>query len=1522
MDIGTLRLLLEARDMASTVVNNVGTAMRTLDKDAGTLKASLESFGQATSRAGGALSIGVTAPLVAASGAALLLSGNFEASMTRLVSLAGVSKDELAGVKQHILDLAPAVGIGPQALADAMTKVSSTVSDTNVAMSILDMSAKGSAAGMGSALDVAGALTAVVNSYGAGNITAARAADILTKAVQDGGAEAKELAPTLAGVVPIAAQMGISFEEVGANIATLTKLGVPASEAVTQLTSVMTAMLKETPKGAEALRSVGLSYDAVRKAIREDGLAAAMTDLTERFGDNKTGLTQVFGRIEALRNVMGTAGQQTATYAEEVKRMTTSVGSLDQAFDAMKGTQLQTWGEVSAALQVAAIRFGDALAPAMGQVLEAVKPLLAGLTQMANWFAELPAPIQTAAIVLGGLAAAVGPLLLLIGGMASGVAALIPVFGAGSVGLGLLTGAFTLLTGPIGLTVAAAAAAYLALSHFGLLTPIVNFFKDVGSVIAGVVVAAFHLVAPLVTSVAASIGGALLTALTTITAPLTSVAGWVKSLATAFLDGLVPVLKTAREYLGFVADKFREIDLPVAAANKGVSTFSKGMQDVHAPTMSTKDALALLNAQLGIHAPATALSAEQTKKAAAEAKKHADALADVNEKIADATRDVGHLTAAQETSIKTLRDLGLTNSDIAVKLGVSELAIKRVESAWKFADAAAGATDKTFGHLAMVTIPDLSGRMAAFRDDLETLASTSDRFHGGVTAAGDALDHVLIPAFSTLPNVAAGATQAIKDAKDATIVLGDSVKGGLSDALARIPGLLKQAFTGGGDLLGAAKAIGVDIANSILTPIVNGLKTAGQLAKAASVSGAASGAAIGAAGVIAGQSWSTALGQVGMAAAGVAVATGVATAAAISAGTAVAGASAASAALIAGAWTMGIGAAAVGVALLVKYWLSVKQEEKDARAEFEAYQKQFGTLDDMIKTVGEAYAITGRSGAEAEAALRTALDATHHSAQDVHAALLNINAVMEEARAKVLAYKAVDDALGHLLETVKTVDVGLPEAFRPMVERMLAMPGLTENVKASLQGLVDNATPNFAKLESMAKGYGIELSGLGPAFQQAHVTDEAKKILTDFDSLIAAGADVNGVIRGMGDEVSKVVQESIKFGSEIPENMRPMIQALLDSGQLLDENKQVITDISALKFGAAVKTDVDKLADAITQLSEAIGKIPGVVDHARIATQTGAQKMVEDWNGVEDAVNALNFGHSPGGLKEIPIKAAQAVMATAAMKAYMVDDMGVIEDHIFDVGVAIQDWIDPIDSVRRAIGDLSGDMRTLNVDISDAMLAAEKAAEHAAWTAKQAAENPGDAGAAAAAAMAAAAAKAAAAAAAAAGGATTGGVDPKVSEAGALAKKNAGYNATIAKTFVSQFDPGVWIDAKGHYWTGDSATGRLVDVASSAAEAVKALGIGGAVQQAYLPTYGMADGGYGRATGPTMFYTNGDEDFAFSGEGRGFGSGGAGGDMRKQNELIADNTREVAQMRHELEQSRRSLPHVLAGVMKTAILNR
>ncbi len=430
LNAGTVTGYLELQDRLSPAVVLASQKVNSFANVLDGLGSNLSSIGRDM--------LPLTAALTAAGAASTVLSATFEASMTRLVSIAGVSQNELQGVKRDILALAVDTGVGPQMLADGMTKISSTVTDTAVAMDILKIAALGTKAGFGETVAVGGALTAVINSYGSANLTAAQAGNIMAIAIKEGGAEAKELAPTLANVVPFAAQMGISFQEVAANIATLTKLGVPTAEAVTQLTSVMTALTKETKQGAEALTSVGLSYDQVRQAIKEKGLAAALTDLQERFKGNTTGLADVFGRIEALRNIMGTAGVQADTYAKVLAKTTEAASksstALQSMADAMDGTTVQTWADLTALVQVLAIQFGDALAPALKDMLEAAMPVVKWAIDAVEWFSKLPGPVKEVAIALGAFTATAPVALMGIGAGISAISGGFKLIGAAITG--------------------------------------------------------------------------------------------------------------------------------------------------------------------------------------------------------------------------------------------------------------------------------------------------------------------------------------------------------------------------------------------------------------------------------------------------------------------------------------------------------------------------------------------------------------------------------------------------------------------------------------------------------------------------------------------------------------------------------------------------------------------------------------------------------------------------------------------------------------------------------------------------------------------------------------------------------------------------------------------------------------------------------------------------------------------------------------------------------------------------------
>lgn len=132
---------------------------------------------------------------------------------------------------------------------------------------------------------------------------------------------------------------------------------------------------------------------------------------------------------------------------------------------------------------------------------------------------------------------------------------------------------------------------------------------------------------------------------------------------------------------------------------------------------------------------------------------------------------------------------------------------------------------------------------------------------------------------------------------------------------------------------------------------------------------------------------------------------------------------------------------------------------------------------------------------------------------------------------------------------------------------------------------------SFDKMRDAADEFGVNLEALGPAFQGQRLAADAGKIINAFDLLARGGADAGTILFGMKDEISKLVNDSIKFKTTIPENMRPWIQNLIDTKQLLDENGENIQDIGTIKFAPAIKTQFEEISAKIGSLIDKIAEL-------------------------------------------------------------------------------------------------------------------------------------------------------------------------------------------------------------------------------------------------------------------------------------------------------------------------------------------
>lgn len=309
----------------------------------------------------------------------------FDDSLTQINTLVGVSADQVAAWRGEILQIAPDIGRSAGEMAKALFVVTSAGEKGAGALDLVENAGKASAIGMGEMSEIARVTTAAVTAFGKENLSSAQAMDILVATVRSGNLEAASLAPVLGQVIGVASQLGISFDEVGAFIATYTKLGLSASQATTGLAGVMRLIFRPTEQARKVLKGIGISVDELRRSVAEDGLASTMIALTKSLEGNLDALGKVVPETEALAALMGVAAAQADTYLEVQDEITNSSGILAEAFSTVKEESPgQTFREIASLVETLAISFGLALAPALKDALEKLQEFIGDSSRVQN----------------------------------------------------------------------------------------------------------------------------------------------------------------------------------------------------------------------------------------------------------------------------------------------------------------------------------------------------------------------------------------------------------------------------------------------------------------------------------------------------------------------------------------------------------------------------------------------------------------------------------------------------------------------------------------------------------------------------------------------------------------------------------------------------------------------------------------------------------------------------------------------------------------------------------------------------------------------------------------------------------------------------------------------------------------------------------------------------------------------------------------------------------------------------------
>ncbi len=334
------------------------------------------AFRTAAKVAGGALIAGGLARTVADQ---IGQAGRLQKSLRESVGLLGLTgqagERAFQGFSREVAALSREVGIAQQEIAGGLYEALGAGVPRRNAIEFLRTASRAATAGV-TELDIAvDGLTTVMNAYGPAAGTAEEISDSLFQTVNAGKVTFDELASSLFNVVPLASSSGVSLQEVGAALATLTANGVPARVATTQISQAIQSIVAPSKEAERLLGPVfeEAGYQSGQAALRALGFQKTLDLIKDAAGGNQLQLTRMLGRVEALNAVLTLTGKGAGLFTQELENQADAAGVTDKALAQIERSAGRSFERAGNAARNFGLAFGDAAAPGIARIADGLE---------------------------------------------------------------------------------------------------------------------------------------------------------------------------------------------------------------------------------------------------------------------------------------------------------------------------------------------------------------------------------------------------------------------------------------------------------------------------------------------------------------------------------------------------------------------------------------------------------------------------------------------------------------------------------------------------------------------------------------------------------------------------------------------------------------------------------------------------------------------------------------------------------------------------------------------------------------------------------------------------------------------------------------------------------------------------------------------------------------------------------------------------------------------------------------------
>jgi len=247
---------------------------------------------------------------IAVAGLSVKLAGDFSKSLAEVSTLMGhLTEKEMKNMSKELRVLSQTSGLALSSLSKAKYDiVSAGFASAAESARLLAASTKLAVGGVTSAAAAADIITTSLNSYNLSSKKAEEISDSLFTTVRLGKTTMDELSLSLGNVLPVAKSAGLSFDSVGAAMASLTANGIDTAVSTTALRGAIIALTAPT--------------DGARIAMEKAGIEA------KRFEDG------TFDLLETVKQFEGLSPDLLRQYIPDI-RATIAISSLANNIDGL-----------------------------------------------------------------------------------------------------------------------------------------------------------------------------------------------------------------------------------------------------------------------------------------------------------------------------------------------------------------------------------------------------------------------------------------------------------------------------------------------------------------------------------------------------------------------------------------------------------------------------------------------------------------------------------------------------------------------------------------------------------------------------------------------------------------------------------------------------------------------------------------------------------------------------------------------------------------------------------------------------------------------------------------------------------------------------------------------------------------------------------------------------------------------------------------------------------------------------------